>query len=128
MNRMNILRLLAENHARLRGNHFREKSCAPNSKKDSRSASSLASIPPLPIFILDIWSFSENFEIFRTSGHSIEFIIGDFTAQVGDPSGQSALRPTLKPQQIWENAKTYQDQILKVLDHEKTHSSSTAPG
>src|SRR5215467_8148249 len=42
---------------------------------------------------------------FQDAGHTVEFIIGDFTAQIGDPSGQSATRPTLKPQEIWENAK-----------------------
>jgi tyrosyl-tRNA synthetase len=57
---------------------------------------------------------------FQDLGHLVEFIIGDFTAQIGDPSGQSATRPTLKPQQIWENAKTYQDQVFRVLDQSKT--------
>ncbi len=57
---------------------------------------------------------------FQALGHKIEFIIGDFTAQIGDPSGQSAARPTLKPQEIWENAKTYQEQVFRVLDPAKT--------
>jgi tyrosyl-tRNA synthetase len=57
---------------------------------------------------------------FQDLGHTIEFIIGDFTAQIGDPSGQSATRPTLKPQEIWENAKTYQEQVFRVLDETKT--------
>jgi tyrosyl-tRNA synthetase len=64
---------------------------------------------------------------FQDLGHQIQFIIGDFTAQIGDPSGQSATRPTLKPQEIWENAKTYQEQVFRVLDPEKTevrHNSS----
>src|SRR5262249_20668068 len=58
--------------------------------------------------------------IFQDLGHQIQFIIGDFTAQIGDPSGQSATRPTLKPQEIWENAKTYQEQVFRILDPDKT--------
>ncbi len=57
---------------------------------------------------------------FQDLGHQIEFIIGDFTARIGDPSGQSATRPTLKAQEIWEHAKTYQDQVFQVLDKTKT--------
>ncbi|OGR89541.1 MAG: tyrosine--tRNA ligase [Elusimicrobia bacterium RIFCSPLOWO2_01_FULL_59_12] len=64
---------------------------------------------------------------FQDLGHRVEFIIGDFTAQIGDPSGQSTTRPALKPQAIWENAKTYQEQVFRVLDPAKTevrHNSS----
>jgi tyrosyl-tRNA synthetase len=57
---------------------------------------------------------------FQELGHQIEFIIGDFTARIGDPSGQSATRPTLKPQEIWEHAKTYQDQVFRVLKKDAT--------
>src|SRR3982751_4405539 len=57
---------------------------------------------------------------FQDLGHHVQFILGDFTAQIGDPSGQSATRPTLSPKEIWENAKTYQDQVFRVLDPEKT--------
>ena len=57
---------------------------------------------------------------FQDLGHQVEFIIGDFTARIGDPSGQSATRPTLKPQEIWEHAKTYQDQVFRVLKKEAT--------
>src|SRR3974390_2479048 len=57
---------------------------------------------------------------FQDLGHQIEFIIGDFTARIGDPSGQSVPRPTLKPQEIWEHAKTYQDQVFRVLKKEGT--------
>ena len=64
---------------------------------------------------------------FQDLGHRVEFIMGDFTAQIGDPSGQSTPRPALKPQAIWENAKTYQEQVFRVLDPAKTevrHNSS----
>jgi len=57
---------------------------------------------------------------FQDLGHQVEFIIGDFTARIGDPSGQSATRPTLKPQEVWEHAKTYQDQVFRVLKKEST--------
>lgn len=57
---------------------------------------------------------------FQETGHRVEFIIGDFTAWIGDPSGQSVTRPTLKPQEIWENAKTYQEQVFRILDPSKT--------
>src|SRR5882672_3372456 len=57
---------------------------------------------------------------FQDLGHQIEFIIGDFTARIGDPSGQSTTRPTLKPQEIWEHAKTYQDQVFRILKKEAT--------
>ena len=50
---------------------------------------------------------------FQDLGHQVEFIIGDFTARIGDPSGQSATRPVLKPQEIWEHARTYQDQVFQ---------------
>jgi tyrosyl-tRNA synthetase len=57
---------------------------------------------------------------FQQLGHQIEFIIGDFTARIGDPSGRSETRPKLNAQQIWAHAKTYQDQVFRVLDREKT--------
>src|SRR5689334_12614331 len=57
---------------------------------------------------------------FQDLGHQIEFIIGDFTARIGDPSGRSTTRPTLKPQEIWEHSKTYQDQVFRILKKEST--------
>lgn len=57
---------------------------------------------------------------FQDTGHQIEFLIGDFTAQIGDPSGRNEMRPPLKPQQVWAHAKTYQDQVFRILDREKT--------
>ncbi|MBI2437810.1 MAG: tyrosine--tRNA ligase [Lentisphaerae bacterium] len=53
-------------------------------------------------------------------GHTIVFIIGDFTAMIGDPSGRSAIRPPLAPEQIAANAQTYQNQVFKVLDPQRT--------
>ena len=53
-------------------------------------------------------------------GHHIIFLIGDFTGMIGDPTGKNAARPPLTPEQIAENAKTYQAQVFKILDPEKT--------
>ncbi|MFA5975046.1 MAG: tyrosine--tRNA ligase [Elusimicrobiota bacterium] len=57
---------------------------------------------------------------FQDLGHQIEFIIGDFTARIGDPSGRSETRPALEPEQVAANAQTYQEQVFRVLDHQKT--------
>ena len=57
---------------------------------------------------------------FQEMGHHIMFLIGDFTGLIGDPTGKSATRPPLTPEQIKENAETYQQQVFKILDPEKT--------
>ncbi|WP_195938304.1 tyrosine--tRNA ligase [Romboutsia sp. 1001713B170131_170501_G6] len=53
-------------------------------------------------------------------GHKVVIIIGDFTGKIGDPTGKSQARKALTTEQVLENAKTYQEQIFKVLDKEKT--------
>jgi len=57
---------------------------------------------------------------FQDLGHEVLFLIGDFTGMIGDPSGKSATRPPLTQADVQENAKTYQEQIFKILDHKKT--------
>ncbi len=57
---------------------------------------------------------------FQQLGHEIYFLIGDFTAMIGDPTGKNITRKPLDPEQIAENAKTYQAQVFKILDPEKT--------
>jgi tyrosyl-tRNA synthetase len=57
---------------------------------------------------------------FQDSGHTVVLIIGDFTARVGDPSGQAAERPVLTPEQIDANAATFQEQAFNVLDPDRT--------
>ena len=57
---------------------------------------------------------------FQALGHHIMFLIGDFTGMIGDPSGKSATRPPLTPEQIQQNAKTYQQQVFKILDPDTT--------
>jgi tyrosyl-tRNA synthetase len=53
-------------------------------------------------------------------GHEIQFLIGDFTAMIGDPTGKSKTRPPLSREQVLENAKSYTQQVFKILDKEKT--------
>jgi tyrosyl-tRNA synthetase len=53
-------------------------------------------------------------------GHHALFLIGDFTGMIGDPSGKNTTRPPLSREQVVENAKSYRDQVFKVLDPEKT--------
>jgi tyrosyl-tRNA synthetase len=57
---------------------------------------------------------------FQDCGHTVIFLIGDFTALIGDPSGRNATRPPLTPGQISENAETYKKQVFKILDPRKT--------
>lgn len=57
---------------------------------------------------------------FQKFGAHIQFLIGDFTAQIGDPTGKSETRKKLLPAQIAENAKSYKEQVFKILDPEKT--------
>ena len=53
---------------------------------------------------------------FQELGHEIVFLIGDFTGMIGDPSGKTATRPALTPEQVQENAGTYEEQVYKILD------------
>src|SRR5271157_4314274 len=57
---------------------------------------------------------------FQDLGHTAIFLIGDFTAMVGDPTGQSETRPPLTREQIEQNAETYKAQVFKILDPQKT--------
>ncbi len=57
---------------------------------------------------------------FQQLGHEIVFLIGDFTGMIGDPSGKSATRPPLSREQIQANARTYQEQVFKILDPDTT--------
>ena len=57
---------------------------------------------------------------FQDLGHEVMFLIGDFTGMIGDPTGKNQTRKPLTPEQVEENAKTYQEQIFKILDKDKT--------
>jgi tyrosyl-tRNA synthetase len=57
---------------------------------------------------------------FQELGHKVTLIVGDWTGRIGDPSGQSATRPMLSPDEIKSNAQTYMEQFFKVVDKDKT--------
>jgi tyrosyl-tRNA synthetase len=57
---------------------------------------------------------------FQELGHKVTLIVGDWTGRIGDPSGQSATRPMLSPDEIERNAQTYMEQFFKVVDKDKT--------
>ncbi len=57
---------------------------------------------------------------FQDMGHEILFLIGDFTGMIGDPTGKNQTRQPLTPEKVKQNAQTYQEQIFKILDKEKT--------
>ena len=57
---------------------------------------------------------------FQDLGHTVNFVIGDFTGLVGDPTGKNLMRPRMTREEIADNAKTYESQVFKVLDRQKT--------
>ena len=57
---------------------------------------------------------------FQQLGHNVTFLIGDFTGMIGDPTGRNVTRPPLTPEEIQSNARTYEAQVFKILDREKT--------
>ncbi len=59
---------------------------------------------------------------FQELGHEVFLVVGDFTGRIGDPSGKSVTRPQLSMEKIMENARTYQEQALKILDPAHTHT------
>src|SRR5210317_2228346 len=58
---------------------------------------------------------------FQNFGHDVIFLIGDFTGMIGDPTGKNTTRPPLTENQVKQNAKTYQNQVFKILDKERIH-------
>lgn len=57
---------------------------------------------------------------FQELGHQVVFVVGDYTAMIGDPSGRSELRPQLSADEVKENARTYADQVFRILDPART--------
>ena len=57
---------------------------------------------------------------FQMLGHQVIFLVGDFTGMIGDPTGKNATRPPLTPEAVAENARTYQEQVFKILDPDLT--------
>ncbi len=57
---------------------------------------------------------------FQQLGHQVQFLIGDFTGMIGDPTGKNQTRPPLSREEIQRNARTYQEQVFKILDRDRT--------
>ncbi|HEX6637014.1 MAG TPA: tyrosine--tRNA ligase, partial [Steroidobacteraceae bacterium] len=57
---------------------------------------------------------------FQDLGHQVQFLIGDFTGMIGDPTGKNQTRPPLTREQILANAQTYREQVFKILDPDRT--------
>jgi tyrosyl-tRNA synthetase len=57
---------------------------------------------------------------FQDLGHQVIIILGDFTGRIGDPTGRSDARPQLTEEEVLANSRTYQEQLFKILDPEKT--------
>ncbi|MGP1609707.1 MAG: tyrosine--tRNA ligase, partial [Burkholderiales bacterium] len=57
---------------------------------------------------------------FQELGHHVLFLIGDFTGMIGDPTGKNATRPPLTREEVARNAKTYTEQVFRILDRERT--------
>lgn len=63
----------------------------------------------------------QKLRLLQDFGHEIYFLIGDYTAQIGDPTGKNKTRPILTEEEVKQNAETYKEQVGKILDMEKTH-------
>ena len=63
---------------------------------------------------------------FQDFGHKVVFLIGDFTARIGDPTGKNSTRPPLTEDEIVANAATYKRQVFKILDEQKTERALDA--
>ncbi len=84
------------------------------------SASKPASTPTAPDLHLGHTVLMRKLKHFQQLGHTVIFLIGDGTALIGDPTGKDVTRKPLTREEIAANAKTYQDQVFKILDREKT--------
>src|SRR5438046_8022291 len=71
--------------------------------------------PTAPDLLLGHTFFRRKLKHFQGLGHTVTFLIGDFTGMIGDPTGRSATRPPLSPEEIMRNAKTYMVQVYKIL-------------
>ena len=78
--------------------------------------------PTRPDLTFGHWVVFNKLRQLQDLGHHIIFLIGDYTTQIGDPSGRSSTRPMLTKEQIEENSRTYLDQAFKILDRDKTET------
>lgn len=76
--------------------------------------------PTYPHLHLGHLALLKKLKIFQNLGHEVIFLIGDFTASIGDPSGKDEMRPSLTPREIKINTKTYTDQVFTILNKKKT--------
>src|SRR5438477_8729644 len=76
--------------------------------------------PTAPDLHLDHTVLLRKLKHFQDLGHTVIFLIGDFTGMIGDPTGRSATRPPLTREQIDQNAETYKTQVFRILDSRKT--------
>ncbi|MCP5468686.1 MAG: tyrosine--tRNA ligase [Deltaproteobacteria bacterium] len=76
--------------------------------------------PTAPDLHLGHYVLLKKLKDFQDAGHEVCFLIGDYTAAIGDPSGRNSTRPPLSSEEIKENVKTYQEQVFKILDPQKT--------
>jgi len=88
-------------------------------KKDKKLTIKFGADPTAPDLHLGHTVVLSKLKEFQDLGHKIIFLIGDFTARIGDPSGRSKTRPSLSEEQIKENTKTYFNQVSKILDPKK---------
>lgn len=91
-----------------------------SARKKSPLVIKLGADPTAPDIHLGHTVVVRKLRAFQELGHTVVFLIGDFTGMIGDPSGKSATRPQLTREEINRNAETYKTQIFKLLDPEKT--------
>src|ERR1700686_4928531 len=72
--------------------------------------------PPAPDLHLGHTVLTNKMRQSQQFGHDVVFLIGDFTGMIGDPTGRNATRPRLTPEEIQANARTYAQQIFRILD------------
>ena len=89
-------------------------------KEDRPLRIKLGADPSRPDIHLGHTVVLQKLRMLQDFGHEVYFLIGDFTAKIGDPTGKSKTRPVLTDEEVIENAKTYTQQIAKVLDIDKT--------
>lgn len=97
----------------------RSRSCASGWKAAARCGSRLVSTLP-PRTCTGHTVLLNKLRQFRDLGHRVIFLIGDFTGMIGDPSGKNVTRKPLSKDDVLANARTYEEQVFKVLDREKT--------
>jgi len=76
--------------------------------------------PTAPDLHLGHTVLTRNLKHFQDLGHTVIFLIGDFTGMIGDPTGRSATRPQLSAEELMKNAKTYMEQVYKILSPRTT--------